>query len=357
MEIRQLENQVRMLIELEETESPVVSCFFDSKDPDAPRKLHEQITTARKAIDVEQRPAFHRAVRRIQDHVPWQLDESTRSVAVFARTGSSPLFQVMEFGATLPTRLIVESVPAIFPLIELKDNFHRYVLMICTEQSARVLEVSLGSVTREIWAKRPELRERIGREWTKLRYQNHRRDRNARFVREKIALVERIIASKGHTHLMLAGPSHILARVRNGLPERLKEKLVDTIPAASRDSAADIVLATLSSFVEHEEQESLAVVNLLIRELRRGELAVCGYSECRSALLQGQADQLVILSDRDDAGSSLREELVRIAVQKDVPVEVVQESEALLQLGGVGCLLRYEPWSGADASSASDHAA
>jgi hypothetical protein len=342
MEIRQLQNQLRTLIELDETESPVVSYFLDCEDPDGSRILREQIGSARKALDRDQRPAFDRAVDRIEDHVPWKLDESTRSVAVFARSGSSPLFVVMEFEATLPTRLYVESSPTVFPLVELKDNYHRYVLMICNEESARVLEVSLGSVTREVWTRRPELRKRVGREWTQLHYQNHRRDRTERFVKEKIALVERIFAAGGHSHLMLAGSPRSIARVRKALPKRLLDNLVDVIPASARDRSNDIVVATLSTFIEHEERESLSVVSLLRQELRRGGLAACGYGDTLGALERGQADLLILLADDEGEDSTRREELVRLAVRNDVHVEVVQHSEELAELGGVGCLLRYE---------------
>jgi protein required for attachment to host cells len=356
MEIRQLENQLRTLIELDETESPVVSYFLDCEDPDGSLIVREQVMAARKALDVDQRAAFDRAIDRIEDHVPWKLDDSTRSVAVFARSGSSPLFLVMEFEATLPTQLVVESTPAVFPLVELKDNYHRYVLMICNEESARVLEVSLGSVTRELWSRRPELRKRVGREWTKLHYQNHRRDRSKRFLKEKIALAERIVASGGHTHLMLAGNPRVLARVRKSLPKSLETKLVDAIPASARDRSTDIVLATLSSFIEHEERESVGSVHLLRQELRRGGLAVCGHRDSREALERGQADQLIVLAQDEGTPGGRREELVKLAVLNDVPVEVVQHSEELADLGGVGCLLRYETRTPATAAVA-DHAA
>ena len=95
MEIRQLQNHLRTLIELDETECPVVSYFLDREDPDGPQIIREQTLAARKALDSEQRVAFDVVVDRIENHVPWRLDESTRSVAVFARSGSSPLFLVM----------------------------------------------------------------------------------------------------------------------------------------------------------------------------------------------------------------------------------------------------------------------
>jgi stalled ribosome rescue protein Dom34 len=39
--------------------------------------------------------------------------------------------------------------------------------------------------------------------------------------------------------------------------------------------------------------------------------------------------------------TDLREELVRQAGKMDCPVEVVEYCEALSELGGVGCLLRF----------------
>lgn len=344
MEIRQLQNQIRTLIELDETDSPIVSYFLDCEDPDAPQVLRERAIAARKAVDRSQREDLERTLDRIENHVTGELGASTRSVAIFARSGSSPLFTALEFEATLPTQMFVDPLPTIFPLVQLKDNYHRYVLMICNEESARILEVSLGSVTREVWARRPELRERVGREWTKLHYQNHRRDRSERFVKEKIALLERIFASGGHSHLMLAGNTQILARVRKALPKALADRLVDAVPASSRDRSTDVVVATLSSFLEHEERESQAAVGLLRRELRRGGLATCGYRDSRAALERGQADLLVLLADEAEAAGSQAEELVRLAVQADVHVEVVQDSDELEALGGVGCLLRYETW-------------
>jgi len=39
--------------------------------------------------------------------------------------------------------------------------------------------------------------------------------------------------------------------------------------------------------------------------------------------------------------ADLREEMVRLAEERDAEVEIVRESDALVDLGGVGCLLRF----------------
>lgn len=101
-------------------------------------------------------------------------------------------------------------------LVEFKDTYHRYVVMIATEKRARILEVNLGAVTKEIWAERPELRQRVGREWTRDQYQNHSRDRADRFIKEKVEILDRLMSQGGQTHLILAGSPPLAARPAQG---------------------------------------------------------------------------------------------------------------------------------------------
>jgi len=129
-------------------------------------------------------------------------------------------------------------------------------------------------------------------------------------------------------------------------------------------------MLTLASFIEHEEHESRSVVERLIEGLRSQNLAVAGSSATLDALRWGEVDTLVMASDyQPDPGwtciacratgteppetsvcpqcgnlsarsMDVRETLLRLADQLERPVEVVEHSDALMSLGGVGCLLR-----------------
>ena len=46
---------------------------------------------------------------------------------------------------------------------------------------------------------------------------------------------------------------------------------------------------------------------------------------------------------KGDALADFEEALLRLAGRLERPVEVVEQSDALMSLGGVGCLLRYRP--------------
>ncbi|NJN99973.1 MAG: hypothetical protein HC875_40630 [Anaerolineales bacterium] len=139
-------------------------------------------------------------------------------MAIFARGGASPLFLPLQFRVPLPHWLAVAGLPNIYHLVELKDNYHRYVVLLSTEESARIVEVNLGAATEELWTQRPELRQRVGREWTKEHYQSHLRHQTERFIKESIAMLEQLMAAGGHTHLILAGNAQMTGQFAGRCP-------------------------------------------------------------------------------------------------------------------------------------------
>lgn len=266
--------------------------------------------------------------------------------------------------------MMADSVPHIYELVKLKDTYHRYVVLISTETHARIVEVSVGNVTKELWTERPELRKRVGREWTTEHYQNHRRDRAQKFIKEKLKILEHVIAKGEHTHLVLTGDLRTVSRVRDSLPKHLQEKLIDVVSIPGQLSTEDVVSATLSAFTEYERTESIETAGLLLDELRTGGLAVSGVESTLEALVRGQVNVLVLSESYEESSGwkcntcqlagvnkspkacpqcgertvgevNIKEEMVRLAARFGATVEIVRNSDVMLDIGGVGCLLLY----------------
>ncbi len=375
MDLNQLGIHIRTLITLEETAAPIVSCYahrdVERNDGLEPLLFDRRVRAIQKVLSGQERDDFDVAFEAIKHYFDTELRLATRGVAAFARAGKQPFFLGLQFQVPLPNRLSVSSTPDIYHLVELKDTYHRYIVMISTEDRVRILEVTLGAITRELWAERPELRDRVGSEWTREHYQNHRRDRDERFLKEKVELLEKLMAAAGHTHLILAGSPRMTARIRNRLPRHLQAKLIDVVPASASAQVADVVTATLSSFIDRAQQESHDAVSKLVSALRRGGLAAAGPAATMQALRRSQADILVMARafepgpawrcrncgwaaatlsapahcpDCDSSelqSANLREVMIKLAERQSLEVELVQHSDVLMELGGVGCLLRY----------------
>lgn len=374
--VDEIKGHIALLASLEETGAPVVSAYFNLEDGPAGCReaLDERARVLRRVLKGYDLADFEEAVSKIKDWLATELLFDAKGAAVFVRgTFGGGFMLPMQFAAPMPNWIAVYPTPNIYHLVELKDRYHRYVILLALPDRASILEVNLGAATTRAWINRSELRARVDSEWTRWHYQIHQAHRGDRFFREKIARLEQLTHAGGHTHLILVGDPKITARIRDALPEELAEKLVDVVPASERDGEAGVVMATLSSFIEYEKQESHTIVERLVAGLRSQDLAVAGSAATLDALRWGEADILVMASDYDpDPGwcctacqalgievpktplcphcsesavrsLDVKEALLRLAGQQECAVEIVKQSDPLMSLGGVGCLLRYRP--------------
>jgi hypothetical protein len=156
--MKQLHRHISALSTLPETDAPVMSAYFDLRSPvETLRAAFETwATAARNALPKAERPLFDDAKSEIRAILKQAWPEDMQGLAVFARGGDHPLLLALPFQAALETHFDASPRPAIFPLIQLKDRFHRFVLVICTEDTGRIMELTLGAVTAEILTTRPD---------------------------------------------------------------------------------------------------------------------------------------------------------------------------------------------------------
>ncbi len=372
----ELNQHITLLSSVEESDAPFISAYLNLENRQIGWReaLDDRARILRRVLKGDDLADFEEALGKIEAWLANDLLPEAKGAAIFVRGTFGGAFMLpMQFATPLPNWIALYPTPNIYHLVELKDNYHRYVILLAMPDRASILEVNLGAATTQAWINRSELRMRVGSEWTRSHYQIHQAHRGDRFIHEKIALLEHLMHAGGQTHLILAGDPEITGRIRHALPNDLAEKLVDVVPASERDQQTDVVMATLSSFIDHEEQESLSVAECLIEGLRSQNLAVVGSAATLDALRWGEVDTLVMArgyqpdpgwtctacraigteapeaSECPQCGEpavrslDVREALLRLAGQSECPVEVVEQSDALMSLGGVGCLLRYRP--------------
>jgi hypothetical protein len=370
--VEELDKHIKALATLEPSEAPVISCYLDlSRGSGYQDIVDERVHLLRSSLPDRDLDNFEEALGKIEDFLLTGVALVTNGVAVFVRSGARPFFRALQFEVPLPNWIAVDSAPNLYHLVELKDNYDRYVILQVTENSARIIGINLGSVTDQIWKNRPELRHRVGRGWARDHFQDHRRERNNQFVHDLIGILANVMSTGGYGHLILGGNARTVATVRKALPKSLAAKLVDVVAASANDRISDVVATTLQRFLEHEELDSQAIAEQLVSQIYTHGLAVVGTHASMQALRAGQVDVLVIAKDYDPGngwecrrcgrvdtqsaqpeacpacqnlhlrGFEIRSELVRLAGQLGCGVEVVEHSDALMNFGGVGCLLRF----------------
>jgi len=339
MNYQKLKKHIIALASLPEDHSPVVSAYFDLRTPrgQLERDLEGWAELARHSFRGDERTDFEDALEEVFDWLA--APPPARGAAVFSRWGEYPFCLPLTFNVPLDTGFHARHLPVIYPLVELKDRFNRFVLVVTNSEAARIFEINLGEVSETLLAERPELRKRLGREWTREHYQNHRRHRDAQFVKEKVGVIERLMAKRGHNSLLLAGEPRFVKRLREALPKHLQARIAGEIRTGATEAQVPAVIEqAIQSFIEQESRESLDAVRLLDQAVRRGGLAVVGLQPTLEALTAGQADLLVLSRCLPDSD---RESLVRAATRHDTRIETVHDCELLERNGGAGALLRY----------------
>jgi rubrerythrin len=373
MERQNLQKHIRTLITLPVIDAPVISCYQSlAAGRLADRSaFDERVQVLRKSLNLQEKHDFDAALARIEQMLATDILPNAKGLAAFSRSGEQPFFLPLQFQVPLPNWIAVDSMANIYHLVELKDTYHRYVVMLVTKESLRILQVNLGAVTAKMWEQRPELRDRVGSERSKIYFQRHREKRSHKFLKDAIEIVNQLMSAGGYKHLILAGQPDMTSQVQKHLPKHLQNQLIGTVTASGRSRLSDVVEATLSSFVEAEERESRTTVANIVQQLRTGGLAVAGTDPCLRALHRGRVDVLVMSKEYDpgrrwscdkcgyigietevpepcpdcEAGElrrfNIKERMLQKAEESDCTIEIVGQSDELILLGGVGCLVSY----------------
>jgi ribosomal protein L30E len=339
--MQQLRRHISALATLPENGAPVLSAYFDLRRPvEVLRAAFETWSTAaRNALPKAERPMFDNAKSEIRAMLKQVWPADIQGLASFARSGDHPLLMALPFQAALETHFQVSNRPAVFPLIQLKDRFHRFVLVICTEDTGRIMELTLGAVTEEILTTRPDHANRIGRQLSREHFHHRREEDSRRFVRDQVLIISNLMARRGLNHLILAGHPRHVAALRDQLPKHLQTRVVGSVfHAPNGHDYSPLLDQAIDSFIAAEQDESRSTVERLHEQVRREGLAVVGIHACREVIEAGAASQLVISEELPHPD---REELVRLATLHDLPIEVCEGDELLQSHGGVGCLLRF----------------
>jgi ribosomal protein L30E len=339
--MQSLRRHISALANLPECDAPVISAYFDLRRPiEALRAAFETWSVAaRSTLPKQSRQLFDQAKADIRMQLKEAFPETIQGLAVFVRAGDHPLLMPLPFQASLETHFDVSSRPAVFPLVQMKDRFHRFVLVICAEETGRIIEMTLGAVTEEILTTRPDPEGRLGRQLSREHY-HYRRDEDTRkFLKDKVRIIDNLMSRRGLNHLILAGHPRHVAQLKDHLPKHLQSRVVGTVfQSPNGRDYSPLLDQAIDTFIDVEQQESRSVVERLHEHVRRHGLAVVGIHACREVIEAGAASQLIISEELPHAD---REDLVRLATLHDLPIEVCERDELLQSHGGVGCLLRF----------------
>lgn len=280
---------------------------------------------------------------RIEDYLDNQVLPNVQGVAIFAGSRHR-LFETIETDSPFDNQVSARAVPDLFQLARLLGERETAVLAIVTTHAARLFVMERGGL-REVRgiSEDPKFFHMV-RETNAMNqahYQQHALHVRADFARQLADQIEQLVDRTAATELFIAGESEAIHPLRQALSPKLAHLIHQSPLVLGIDAPVDTVAEELRPLVRaYEAERASTIVEQLVEAVQADALGVAGLEPTRHALDLGQVDMLVLAGDAPISPED-RTALIAAATRTDATVEVVDHSEPLAHLEGVGALLRY----------------
>jgi peptide subunit release factor 1 (eRF1) len=316
-----------------------------------------------------ERASLERDLERIGAYLDDEVNRASNGLALFSSAGAGEFFEAIQLDAPMDEHwLFIGSVPHLYPLAKVIDQYPRYASVLLDTNRARIFVFALGRVERRAQVTSEKTRRNSMGGWSQARYQRRAENLHLLHVKEVVDTLDRVVRQENIRHILIAGDDVVVPLFKDQLPKHLEEKLVDVL-SLQRDAGEDeIIESTLEVLRQKDAATDAERVEELIGAWQSGGLGAVGPDATLKALQLGQVDELLISGSPESLGPvrlpddaapghvkaqtsapaaadeqqlKLADELVTRAQQTSARVRFVENPELLKQVGGVGALLRF----------------
>ena len=372
-----LREQLDKLVAFQGQEAPVVSLYLNL-EPDQHGRDNFEVFCRKAFADQlkvynersPQRANLEGDFERIRTYLANDINRSANGVAIFSSAGAGDFFEAVQLDVPIDDHwLFIGSVPHVYPLMRLIDQYPRYASVVLDTNQARIFVFGLGTVEQRQEVKGVKTRRSSMGGWSQARYQRRAENFHLHHVKEVVDTLDRVVRTDNIQYLVVVGDDVVVPMVKEALPQHLAEKVVDVLRLDRHAGEDEIVEATLDALRQKDAETDKERVEQLIDAWQGGGLGAVGPEATMRALQLGQVDELLIAAAPDvlkpvqkmpddaapepvatdttapaaatDQQLQLSQELVARAQQTGARVRIIEDAELLRDHGGVGAILRF----------------
>jgi peptide subunit release factor 1 (eRF1) len=344
-----LETPLREQLDRLATVAPgsIISLYLDLR-PDHNGQRHHVDTFLKNGFDEqtrsmsgETRAAFDNTLQRVRQYLSDQDPAFAKAVAIFAST-TGDLFETIPLNAPVEQpSMHVGSVPHLYPLARLNDQYPRYAALLVDTNSADLYVFALGVETRhDVVSNEKTRRTQVGG-WSQARYQRRADNFHKQHMKEVVDLLDKVVTRERINHIVVACDEVAKRFLMEQLPKHLAEKVIDLAGVDVKSvEQHELLEATLKALRREDARTDAEHVQRMIDAWRAGGLAVAGVEATMRALDMRQVEELLIAA-RSDRVTGPTDELVAKAQQNSARIRFIEDDSLLADVGGVGALLRF----------------
>jgi peptide chain release factor subunit 1 len=373
-----LRDQLDRLAAFEPVDLPVVSLYLDMQPDQHGRTQYD--TFLRKAFadraktyasGTAARQSFDQDVERIEAYLASDVQRSANGLAIFACHGAN-LFEALQLTVPIDEHwLFIGSVPHLYPLARLNDQYPRYAALLVDTNAARLFVFSLGTAETQRQVKNVKTRKTSMGGWSQARYQRHIDNYHSQHMKDVVDILDRVMREESINHLVISCDETARPLLMEELPQHIADKIVDIVHMDIKAPEHEVLSSTLDALRAKDAETDQEQVEAMLGAWRAGGLAVVGPEDTLEALQMGQVEELIIAArpsavrraesvppgttpgpvevdtsapnaQLDTERLKIADELVTKAQATSARIRFIENEDLLADIGGVGALLRFK---------------
>jgi hypothetical protein len=335
-------------------------------------------------------------VQRLTTYLDEELDPAAQGVIVVVCQHQG-VFEPVPLDVPVTTGIAVGPIPSLLQLVHAAEDFPPYAVLVADQR-----EAIIWLMERQTWERGVQLeaddypRKQQQGGWSQRRYQARADERVEAFAKTIAGEVRRALGEGNVAipYLIVAAEEPMSSALAAEFHQTVSDRIIGHITLPNDASDVQVAAAAAPLLANVERQREMAAVQAVRDGVDAGSLGVAGPADTLAALETGQVRTLVMNDDfsvpgwadyllplygvgavpgehpaggdaSDIVPTALEDEVIRLAVQTNAGVELVQTSvpvgpdelahipaaddptpraeaaKALDELGGIGAILRY----------------
>ena len=286
--------------------------------------------------------AFAKTLERMREHLNTTDLTSARGLAMFAST-TGDFFEAVPLNVPIEQpSMHVGSVPHLYPLARLNDQYPRYAAVLADTNSADIYVFALGSRTRRESVTSDKTRRTQMGGWSQARYQRRADNMHKAHMKEVVELLDKVVTQERLNHIVVACDEGAKPVLMQQLPKHLADKVIDILNVDVKSiEEHELLKETIDALRREDAKTDTEQVQRMLDAWRAGGLGVAGIEATIRALDMRQVEELLI-AGRPDRVVGPADELVAKAQQNSARIRFIEDDSLLADVGGVGALLRFK---------------
>lgn len=306
-------------------------------------------------------------IEAVRNYLDFEFDWETKGLGLWI--SGDDFWETITFPTPVKDIAVYTRDPYIRVLVDALDHFAPYGVAVVDSEKVKLFSVAWGRIQGESESYGQGVKRHKRGGWAAARYQRHEDHLALRNLKNAIEVMETFCEEWDYRRLVLGGTSEVLARVKELLPQHMREWVMGDIMIDIQASPGEILERSFEIVRQADLEEQERLVSEAFTAASSGGPGTTGLHDTVYALHQGGVLALLVDEEYAPAGyvceqcgfvsettqsvCSLcgHDEMVEVpdvadlaihkAIETNARVRIVHDSEQLREAGGIAALLRY----------------